>query len=111
VPLAADHAVPVASVEASLGLALRAALGPVPARVLHVPSLAGSADSVRGALAACGLPAPDITCMPDAAVERLVAGWPARLRTIHPGFSADVADSGLEPIIRAHAARITLAQA
>jgi nucleoside-diphosphate-sugar epimerase len=111
VPLAANRAVPVASVEASLGLALRAALGPVPARVLHVPSLAGSADSVRGALAACGLPAPDITCMPDAAVERLVAGWPARLRTIHPGFSADVADSGLEPIIRAHATRITLAQA
>ena len=75
----------------------------VPARVLHVPSLAGSAETVGAALAACGLPA-DIACAPDPAVEALVAGWPARLGTIHPDFSAEVADTGLEPIIRAHAA-------
>jgi nucleoside-diphosphate-sugar epimerase len=110
VPLASDHAIPVASVEASLGLALRAALEPVPARVLHVPSLAGSADSVRAALAGCGLPAPDITCAPDPAVEQLVAGWPARLGTIHPDFSTGLTDPGLEPIIRAHADRIARAQ-
>ena len=105
-PLAPAHAVPVASVDAVLGLALRAAVGPVPAPLLHVPSLAGSADSARAALAACGVATQGIACVPDAAVERLVAGWPARLGTVHPGFSADLADSGLDPVIRAHAGRI-----
>ncbi|HEY8614132.1 MAG TPA: NAD-dependent epimerase/dehydratase family protein [Roseomonas sp.] len=105
-PLAPDHAVPVASIEACLGLAMRAALGSVPAGLLHVPSLAGSAESARAALAACGVAGVRIGCAPDPAVEALVAGWPARLGTLYPGFSADLADPGLEPIIRAHAARL-----
>ena len=105
-PLAPGHAIPVASEEAVLGLALRAAQGPVPAPVLHVPSLAGSADSARAALAACGVAAPGLACVPDPAVERLVAGWPARLGTAHPAFSGDMADRGLERIIRLHAGRI-----
>ena len=102
-PLARDHAMPVASLDCVLALALRAALGPIPARLLHVPSLAGSAGAVGEALAACGVAA-DIACRPNPAVEALIAGWPARLGTIHPDFSADLTDAGLEPIIRAHAA-------
>ncbi|MFH5924877.1 NAD-dependent epimerase/dehydratase family protein [Roseomonas xinghualingensis] len=105
-PLAPDHAIPVASVEASLGLAMRAGLEAVPGRVLHVPSLAGSADSARAALAACGIATTGIACAPDPAVERLVAGWPARLGTVYPGFSAGLVDPGLEPIILDHSTRI-----
>ena len=107
-PLPADHAIPVASVGAVTALALRAALGPVPARLLHVPSLAASADLVRSALLACGFQTAGIGCAPDPAILRLVAGWPARLGTLYPAFSADIADTGLEPIIRAHAAHLGL---
>ncbi|SHI46070.1 NAD dependent epimerase/dehydratase family protein [Roseomonas rosea] len=109
-PLAPGHAVPVASLGASLGLAIRAALGPVPARLLHVPSLAGSAQAARDALERCGI-TPRIACVLDPAVERLVAGWPARLGTLHPAFSEGLADPGLEPIIRAHARLIGVALA
>lgn len=105
-PLAPDHAVPVASLGASLGLATRAALEPVPNRILHVPALAGSARAALDALEHCGVPAGGIACRPDPLVERLVAGWPARLGTRHPTFSDGLADSGLEPIIRDHARRI-----
>lgn len=105
-PLALAHAIPVASVEAVLGVALRAATGAMPAAILHMPSLAGSADSARSALAACRVAAPGLSCAPDPAVERLVAGWPARLGTVHPAFSDDLGDRGLETIIRAHARRI-----
>ncbi|WP_458096004.1 NAD-dependent epimerase/dehydratase family protein [Roseomonas sp. WA12] len=104
-PLAPGHAIPVASAEAVLGLALRAALCPVPASVLHVPSLAGSADAARAALEACGIAAPYLTCASDPAVERLVAGWPTRLGTVHPAFSDELVDVGLNGIIRAHARR------
>ena len=103
-PLGPDHAIPVASVGAVVAMVLRAALGSVPARLLHVPSLAASAGSVGAALAACGFTARGVACAPDPSVARLVEGWPARLGTLYPGFSADIADAGLEPIIRAHAA-------
>ncbi|MBP0444940.1 NAD-dependent epimerase/dehydratase family protein [Roseomonas sp. SSH11] len=108
-PLTPVHAVPVASVEASLGIALRAALVPIPGRILHVPSLAGSAELALAALERCGITGARVSCAPDPAVECLVAGWPSRLGTVHPGFSADLADAGLDPIIRAHAARVARA--
>ncbi|WP_052402212.1 NAD-dependent epimerase/dehydratase family protein [Muricoccus aerilatus] len=107
-PLPPDRAIPVASVKAVTALALRAALEPVPARLLHVPSISASADLVRSALLALGFPTKGIGCAPDPAILRLVAGWPARLGTLYPGFSAGVADTGLEPIIRAYAAQIGL---
>jgi nucleoside-diphosphate-sugar epimerase len=104
VPIAADHALPVASLRASLGLAMRAALDAVPARVLHVPSLAVSAESALAALAACGVAKARVSCAPDPAVERLVAGWPSRLGTKWPAFASGLIDDGLEEVIRAHAA-------
>lgn len=106
-PLPPAHAIPVASLRVVTGLVLRAALGPVPARLLHVPSLAGSAAAALEALAGMGIDARGITCRPDPRVARLVEGWPARLGTLHPAFSDDLADKGLEPIIRAHAARLS----
>ena len=105
-PLAPDRANPVASLRAVTGLVLRAALEPVPARLLHVPSLAGSADSALATLAGLGIVGDGITCLPDPTVARLVEGWPERLGTLHPAFSGGLADEGLEPIIRAHAAAI-----
>ena len=105
-PLAPGHAIPVASLGASLGVALRAALAPLPGRILHVPSLAGSAEAALRALERCGFAGAPVTCRPDPRVEHLVEGWPARLATLFPAFSRGLADSGLEPIIQAHAARI-----
>ncbi|MBI0536844.1 NAD-dependent epimerase/dehydratase family protein [Roseomonas sp. KE2513] len=106
-PLPPDHAIPVASVKAVTALALRAALGPVPARLLHVPSLAASVDLARAALLRCGFPVEGIGCAPDPGIVRLVAGWPARLGTLYPAFSEDIADPSLESIIRAYAAQIS----
>lgn len=111
VPLPPDHAIPVASVRAVIALALRAALEPVPAGLLHVPSLPASADRVLTALSAFGIQAASIRCVPDPAIARLVAGWPASLGTLYPAFSADLADTGLEPIIRAHAAQLAMHEA
>ena len=107
-PLAPDHAVPVASLRAVTAMVLRAALAEVPARLLHVPSLAASARGTLVALSACGVADPGIDYSPDSAVAGLVAGWPGRLGTQHPAFSSDIvdtgADAGLEAIIRAHRA-------
>lgn len=102
-PLAADHALPVASVRAGVALACRAALAPaLPSRLLHVPSLAVSAAVAVAALEATGIAARDLVdCVPDPAVERLVAGWPRRLATRFPGFSDDPRDAGFEALLRA----------
>jgi nucleoside-diphosphate-sugar epimerase len=100
-PLAPDHPLPIASVRASVALACRAALMPaLPARLLHVPSLAVSAAMAISALEAEGVPARGLVdCAPDPAVERLVAGWPRRLSTRFPAFSADLADADFGAIL------------
>lgn len=107
IPLAPDHRLPVGSVASAVGLAVRAALGAVPARVLHAPSLAVSADSAATALRDAGVPPPLPTVSRDPTVERLVAGWPARLATRYPDWSGDLADGSLETIIRRHRAERT----
>ena len=103
-PLPLDHRLPVGSATAAAALAVRAALRPLPARVLHVPSLAVSAATARDALREAGVTPPALTASPDPLIEGLVAGWPARLTTRHPGWSADVADTTLADIIRRHRA-------
>ncbi|MBP0494395.1 NAD-dependent epimerase/dehydratase family protein [Pararoseomonas indoligenes] len=104
-PFTPGHAIPVASYRATVGLILRAALEVLPERLLHVPSLAASAESTRDALVAQGVEG-RIECRPDPAVQALVAGWPERLETLHPDFSADLADAGLGAIISEHAIRL-----
>lgn len=104
VPLALDHCLPVGSVSASVALAVRVAIGPVPGRVLHAPSLAVSAESAVAALREVGVAPLPLRAAPDALVARLVAGWPARLATIHADWSADVAADDLAGIIRRHRA-------
>lgn len=101
-PLGPDHALPIASVRASVALACRAALaGDLPARLLHVPSLAVSGTVAVEALEAEGVPALALVDFaPDPAVERLVAGWPRRLATRFPGFSADLADADFGVVLR-----------
>lgn len=101
-PLAALHALPVASVRAAVALACRAALAShLPARLLHVPSLAVSGAMAVAALEAGGVAAQGLVGFaPDPAVERLVAGWPQRLATRFPEFSADLADADFAGILR-----------
>jgi len=101
-PFAPGFRIPVASSGAVVGLVLRAALDTPPARLLHVPALPVSAEDVAAALARCRVPAPPIAHDPDPAMERLVAGWPERMRTLHPRFSDGLADTALDPIIEAH---------
>lgn len=101
-PLAPDHALPIASVRAAVALACRAALAAeLPAWLLHVPSLAVSGAVAIAALEAEGVPARRmVDFAPDPAVERLVAGWPRRLATRFPAFSADLADADFDAILR-----------
>jgi nucleoside-diphosphate-sugar epimerase len=99
-PLAPDHRLPVGSVRASVALACRAALGAVPAQVLHAPSLALSGTEAVDALEAAGVPARRLVeFAPDPEVERLVVGWPQRLATRHPAFSEGVAERDFAAIL------------
>lgn len=95
-PLAADVALPVASVRVAIALACRAALArDLPARVLHVPSLSVSGQDALAALGG----APLVSFRPDPAVQRLIAGWPRRLATAYPAFSEDLRDAGFAAIL------------
>jgi nucleoside-diphosphate-sugar epimerase len=102
-PLPAERALPVASLRAAVALACRAALAPsLPAPLLHVRSLAVSGEDMLAALEARGTAARRLVAFaPDPAVERLIAGWPRRLATRHPSFSADLADAGLAGLLAA----------
>jgi nucleoside-diphosphate-sugar epimerase len=101
-PLSPDHALPIASVRAGVALACRAALAAdLPARLLHVPSLAVSGAVAVAALEAEGVPARALVDFaPDPTVEALVAGWPRRLATRFPGFSTDIADLDFGAILK-----------
>jgi nucleoside-diphosphate-sugar epimerase len=101
-PLCAEHALPIASVRVSVALACRAALLPdLPARLLHVPSLAVSGEVAVAALEATGVAARGLVAFaPDPAVARLVAGWPRRLATAFPTFSDDLRDADFAGILR-----------
>ncbi|NGM19649.1 NAD-dependent epimerase/dehydratase family protein [Roseomonas stagni] len=105
-PLGPDHALPIASVRAGVAMACRAALArDLPARLLHVPSLAVSGAVAVAALDAEGVPARALVDFaPDPAVEALVSGWPRRLVTRFPAFSADLADPDFRAILRPAAA-------
>ncbi|MGG5820279.1 NAD-dependent epimerase/dehydratase family protein [Falsiroseomonas sp. HW251] len=100
-PLAAERQLPVASVRASVALACRAALaGSLPARLIHLPSLAVSGEATLAALEAEGVAARRIVAFaPDPAVERLVAGWPRRLVSAHASFAAGLADYDLGSLL------------
>ena len=82
-PLAADRALPVASlgdtVEHLVRLGTEPGVGP---RVRHVPSLAATAADVLATLAACGIEGREVTFLPDPGIERLIAGWPERLASL-----------------------------
>jgi nucleoside-diphosphate-sugar epimerase len=100
-PLAPGHRLPIGSVEASVGLACRAALAAaLPARVLHAPSLAISGEDAVAALEAAGIAARHlVSYAPDPATERLVAGWPRRLATRYPAFSDGIAERDFAAIL------------
>lgn len=101
VPLGPAHRLPVGSVRSAVALACRAAMAALPARLLHAPSLAVSGADVVRALEALGVPAQGLVeFRPDPAVERLVAGWPQRLATLHPAFAASIAETDLVTLLR-----------
>lgn len=102
-PLAPERNLPVGSVRAAVALACRAALAAsLPARLLHLPSLAVSGAAMVDALEAAGTPARHLVSFaPDPAVERLIAGWPRRLATRHPAFLGGDADAGRAALLAA----------
>ncbi|WP_376088253.1 NAD-dependent epimerase/dehydratase family protein [Roseomonas sp. CCTCC AB2023176] len=103
-PLPLDHRLPVGSVASSVALAVRAALHAAPGRVLHAPSLTVSAASARDDVARFCAANPVVTAAPDPLVDRLVAGWPKRLSTLYPGWSARLTELSLAEVIRRHVA-------
>jgi nucleoside-diphosphate-sugar epimerase len=102
-PLPPAHRLPIGSVRAAVAMARRAALAPaLPSRLLHAACLAVSGEDAVAALEAAGVPARALVeYAPDPATIALVAGWPQRLATRHPGFSADLAEPDFAAILAA----------
>jgi nucleoside-diphosphate-sugar epimerase len=87
-PLAGNRAVPVASRRRTIEALVRLATGPLPSSPLvHMPSVAATARDALAALEREGVrdPGRTISFMPDPAVERLIAGWPAVLASREAG--------------------------
>lgn len=85
-PLAVDRAIPVASLRDTAEHLVRLGTAPLEGSdIHHVPSLAATARDVLAILAEHGIvPEPGrVTFRPDPGVERLIAGWPERLSSLH----------------------------
>ena len=82
-PLAADHVVPVATIAATLRMLLALAEAREPPGLVHVPAYPATGRELIAILTSRGLaPRPgQFAFAPDPAVERLIAGWPARFES------------------------------
>lgn len=106
-PLAADRAVPVASARRTIEALVELATGPLPpSPLVHVPSVAATAQDALAALERRGLrdPGRTISFAPDPTVERLIAGWPAVLASRETGRLGFGAPDTMDAIVAGYLA-------